>query len=218
MLIKCPECDHEVSDSAPACPHCGFALAKAEPRLAPAPHPPERMRPEKGRPPLFVLLSGAALFACFFSPRFLVFLPVMITIGLAVIALTRREAGRVVAGIVIVLAIGLLFLSSTDSTTSALNLDAAEVVDWNWEKDAGFGTKGAVKWNVVVRNKSDRPISMVKVEFTTYDSSGRLLDSTFTYVTAIPAGESRSADSYADYYGSESRADVKLGSVSFSEN
>lgn len=140
----------------------------------------------------------------------------MITIGLAVIALTRREAGRVVAGIVIVLAIGLLFLSSTDATTSTSNLDAAEVVDWNWEKDRDFGTNGTVKWNVVVRNKSDRPIDMAKVEFTTYDSGGRLLDSTFTFVEAIPPGESRSADSYADLYGSESRAEVKLASVSFS--
>lgn len=27
-LIKCPECEHEVSDSAMACPNCGFTLRK----------------------------------------------------------------------------------------------------------------------------------------------------------------------------------------------
>ena len=25
-LIKCPECGHEISDSAPSCPHCGFVM------------------------------------------------------------------------------------------------------------------------------------------------------------------------------------------------
>lgn len=27
-LIKCPECGHEISDSAPSCPHCGFVMTK----------------------------------------------------------------------------------------------------------------------------------------------------------------------------------------------
>ena len=27
MLIKCPECGHEVSDTAKACPNCGLAVA-----------------------------------------------------------------------------------------------------------------------------------------------------------------------------------------------
>ena len=28
MLIKCPECGHEVSDTAKACPNCGFAVSE----------------------------------------------------------------------------------------------------------------------------------------------------------------------------------------------
>lgn len=28
-LIACPECDHQVSDLAVACPHCGFPVAAA---------------------------------------------------------------------------------------------------------------------------------------------------------------------------------------------
>lgn len=27
-LIKCPECSHEVSDTAPTCPHCGYQLKR----------------------------------------------------------------------------------------------------------------------------------------------------------------------------------------------
>lgn len=27
-LIKCPECNHDVSDTAALCPNCGFDIAK----------------------------------------------------------------------------------------------------------------------------------------------------------------------------------------------
>ncbi len=27
-LIKCPECNHDVSSTAPTCPHCGYQLKK----------------------------------------------------------------------------------------------------------------------------------------------------------------------------------------------
>lgn len=30
MLIKCPECEKEISDKAEACPHCGHAIAKEQ--------------------------------------------------------------------------------------------------------------------------------------------------------------------------------------------
>ena len=29
MLIKCPECELQVSDKAPACPHCGYPMKPA---------------------------------------------------------------------------------------------------------------------------------------------------------------------------------------------
>lgn len=28
-LMKCPECTREISDKAPACPHCGYPIAAA---------------------------------------------------------------------------------------------------------------------------------------------------------------------------------------------
>jgi hypothetical protein len=67
------------------------------------------------------------------------------------------------------------------------NLETAEIVDWNWSSDPDFGSNGAIKWNVQVRNKSAKPMSLVKVEFTTYDKAGKLIASDFTYVQAIPA-------------------------------
>lgn len=35
MLVKCPECELQVSDKAPACPHCGYPMkpsVKRKPR------------------------------------------------------------------------------------------------------------------------------------------------------------------------------------------
>lgn len=41
MLIKCPECAREVSDSAPSCPGCGYVLsAPAAAAAAPTAEPP----------------------------------------------------------------------------------------------------------------------------------------------------------------------------------
>ncbi len=98
---------------------------------------------------------------------------------------------------------------------STSNLTAAEIVDWNWQKDPTFGSRGTIKWNVAVRNKSNQNIQNVKVEFTTYDKAGRLVSSTFAFVSAIPPGQSRSTNSFADLYGTEATARVHLGEVYF---
>ena len=120
----------------------------------------------------------------------------------------------------IVLAIGLLAFSETGTVIpgggSSSNLAAAEIIGWNWRKDPSFGTKGTIKWNVQVRNKSSENISSVKVEFTTFDKSGKLVASTFTYVSAIPPSQTRSSESFADLYMTEDTATVQIADVRFS--
>lgn len=34
-LINCPECNHEISDSAKSCPHCGFRIKKSNNKKVP---------------------------------------------------------------------------------------------------------------------------------------------------------------------------------------
>jgi hypothetical protein len=51
----------------------------------------------------------------------------------------------------------------------------------------------------------------------TYDSSGKLVSTTFQFVSAIPPGETRSAASYADYYGTEIDAKIQVAEVHFSK-
>lgn len=91
----------------------------------------------------------------------------------------------------------------------------AEIVDWNWRKDPSFGTRGTILWTVEVRNTSDRYMESVRVDMTTYDAGGGLVSSNFTYVTAIPPGETRSSQSYADLYRTEETARAVVASARF---
>jgi hypothetical protein len=120
--------------------------------------------------------------------------------------------------VVLVLGIGLWALNempinSSLAASRSSNLDAAEIVDFNWRKDPDFGTHGTIKWNVQVRNKSSKNIESVKVEFTTYDAAGKLVAATFAYVSAIPAGQIRAEDSYADLYKTEDNAKAIISEV-----
>jgi hypothetical protein len=94
-------------------------------------------------------------------------------------------------------------------------LSAAKIEDWNWRADPNFAGRGAIIWNVKVKNVSDKPIHLVVVTLTTYGSDGKMLGTDFTLVKAIPPGESRESKSFADYYRREQRAEVKITDVSF---
>jgi hypothetical protein len=96
------------------------------------------------------------------------------------------------------------------------SLKAVEIVSWNWRPDPSFGGKGTIHWNAQVRNLSQRYIESVRLELTTYDAAGQLVTTAFTFVGSIPPGETRSDESYADYYGTEQRAAVQVASVRFS--
>ena len=89
------------------------------------------------------------------------------------------------------------------------------VTDSNWSIDSGFAGRGAIIWNVKVENGSARNVAAVEVEFTTYDKDGAMVATDSTYVTAIPAGESRAEKAYADLYHTEETAEFKIKRVRF---
>jgi DNA-directed RNA polymerase subunit RPC12/RpoP len=214
MLIKCPECNREISDQADNCPHCGHPINLA-------PKGPPQVRNVDRNAPIFLVISVVALGLSLFTPRLLLFFPIMGTLGSAGVSIVRKEKGLAGSIIVIVLGLGLLVLSESSlvapgSIGNASNLDAAEIVQSNWRKDPTFGTRGTIKWNVQVKNKSDHNISSVRVEFTTFDKAGALVATTFTYISAIPPGQNRSESSFADLYGTEERAALRITSVRFS--
>jgi hypothetical protein len=85
-----------------------------------------------------------------------------------------------------------------------------EVADWNWVKDPDFGTDGAVIWTVEIRNNTGEYLQSVRVDFTSYDASDRLVTTAFMYINGIPPGGKRSGQSYATYFGTEKRAKVDI--------
>jgi hypothetical protein len=211
MIQECPECKGKVSDQAASCPHCGHPLnAQA----------PEVTQPKARPAPVFMVLAFLGLIASLFTPRLIVALPIFATMAFAAISLFRRERPRLLSGLALVGAAGLLLLSG--STSSQLSgedpsaLKAVEIVSWNWRRDPSFGTKGTIRWNAQVRNLSNRYIESVRLELTTYDSGGKLVTTAFTFVRAIPPGETRSDESHADYYGTEQRATLQVARVRFS--
>jgi hypothetical protein len=217
MLIECPECKRQISDAAPSCPGCGYVLSKPQGATELSPAPPAQSG-SMGSAPVFLAIATVSLVLSPFTPRILLFFPVMVAVGCSVVSFFRRERLRFGAVIVAVLAIVLFSMSEADmAAPSGANLAAAQIADWNWSKDPTYGGRGTIKWNVEVKNVSDKPLSSVKVDFTSYDASGKLLGSTFTYVEAIPPGETRSDDSFADLYGGEANATVKIAEVRFAQ-
>lgn len=214
MLTKCPACDGVVSDQAAACPHCGHPLAG----VAPVPDPTAASPPPVARrAPVFTLLAALGLVLCLFAPRIVFILPLFGTVACAVIGLFRKERFRWISGVVLVLAALLLVAVSSGAGTgsSQAELSAVKVDDWNWAADPEFGSRGAIKWTVSVRNVSDRYVQNAKVELTTYDKAGKLIATDFTFVDAIPPGEVRTEESYADLYGNEGNASLQVTSVDF---
>ena len=219
-LINCPECNKEISDQAESCPHCGHLVRS-----------PETPEAASRNAPVFLVLSLIALVLMLGTPRLLLFFPLMGTLGFAAISLIRKEKGRAGAVLVLILGGGLWVLgdvsrsiptgsdtgsSGSRSSRSSFNLDAADIVDFNWKKEV-FSSGGRIVWNVKVRNKSSRNIKMARIQFETYDRGGNLISSHFTYVRAIPAGQTRSTNYYSDYYGTEERATADITRIRFAD-
>lgn len=201
----------------PAAPVQGGGVGQDSP-----PPLPEVSDPVPKQHPIstFTILATLGFVICLFTPRLIVALPIFGTIICAVLALFRKERARGLSAIVLALTIGLLFLSSSGISSSGSSSDRAslssvKVDDWNWKKDPSFGTEGTIRWNVKITNLSEKYVESVKVELTTYDQSGKLITTEFTFVNSIPPGDTRSKQSFANYYGTEQKASLKVVNVRF---
>ncbi len=111
MLISCPECNANISDSAAACPQCGHPMTAAAGKAAPIRSPPT---------PLLLILSVISLLLSLFTPRFLLFMPLMVTAALAIVSLIRKERFRWVSFAVLAGCLGLLLLNEASTPGSAV--------------------------------------------------------------------------------------------------
>jgi len=214
-LTKCTECGGQMSSLAERCPHCGHPSVRTLFEKLPAEQP--------ARAPLFLALAALCFVLLLATPRIIAVIPALATLGCCAVSILRRERARLAAGVVAALCLGILLLGSSSIGSNASrsggtnNIAAVEVADWNWGKDPDFGTNGTIKWNVQIRNTSSRNVESVRVEFTTYDAAGKLVSTTFSYVRSIPPGGTRADNSYADLFGTESRAQVQVTDVQFAD-
>jgi hypothetical protein len=78
----------------------------------------------KTRPtPVFLAISLVALFLSLFSPRFLVFMPVLVAAALAVLSLIRGEKWRLAAILVLLGCLGVLSLAQSPSSRAFAGQD-----------------------------------------------------------------------------------------------
>jgi hypothetical protein len=108
-------------------------------------------------------------------------------------------------------------ISKDQSVSAQLTsaLAAVEVVSSAFYPQPEFGTEGAVIWVVEVRNVTSQQIESAEIDFTTRDAAGGVLASGLTFVGPIPPGETRVAQSFADYVGTEATADFQVVDVLF---
>ena len=217
-LVSCSECGGPVSAMATACPKCGHPTGQPSAAASGETADPRRS-------PVFLIFAIASLALALWIPRLLLFVPLVGVMCFAAISFFRREKGRALALVVAALGAGMWYVDSAifdkpgvgiarpDANEGAL--DTAEVVSFNWRKEPNFGTNGTIKWNVEIKNRSDRYVESVRVEFATYDNDGKLVASTFAFVSAIPPGASRSTQSYADLYRTEAKANVNITNVRY---
>jgi hypothetical protein len=93
------------------------------------------------------------------------------------------------------------------------NLGAAEIVSSNWRPDPDFGFDGIIIWTVEVMNSTATELESVRVDFVTYDASGKVVAADFTFVGPIPPGERRASQGFADYHGNEATVRFQIASV-----
>lgn len=93
------------------------------------------------------------------------------------------------------------------------NLGRAQIASSNWRADPDFAFGGAVIWTVEVRNTTTTQLQSVRVDFASYDANGKIVAADFTFTDPIPPGETRSAESFADYHGTEATVKFQIASV-----
>lgn len=171
MLIKCPECNKDVSDSAPSCPNCGYVLKATVLEATPK----ETAQIPKKRIAIFQFISLGAIVIALFTPRILISLPCLVIISTGIVALVRKEPRWVLSlGSII---IGFFFISAAapnfGGDTAYIN--KMEIQQWDWTGERNYSyIRGRIK------NGGDKTVSYFKIKALYKDDAGNVLDTDYT--------------------------------------
>ncbi|MDP1924845.1 MAG: zinc-ribbon domain-containing protein [Thiobacillus sp.] len=228
-LITCAECGAQVSDKAEACPHCGAPIEKPASSKVRRPevisNTPQGVSPAsqqavptqlKRSQPVFLILAAIAFFLTLTTPKFLLFFPVMGTLGFAVVSFFRGEKGRTVAVIIFALTLGVLAVSEYGSSLSSAQssslspsgnsctADKIEIkeVTWKFVDPCKTTSCASLVGAGTLINHCDIPIG-VQIKLTGRGSDGSLVavkDGWPASVSNIAPGEySFPVDTWLDY-------------------
>jgi hypothetical protein len=167
MLIKCAECDRDISDTVPACPHCGFARKPLEPSAPAA---------IAARTAIFQYISLGAVVVALFTPRILLSVPCLVTIIAGIVALVRAEPRKLLSLATVGFAVFLVSWSPTGvSTKSTAYVQNMEIEDSNWTTERNYTyVRGRVK------NSGDKTVSYFKITAYYKDDEDNVLDTDYT--------------------------------------
>lgn len=100
--------------------------------------------------------------------------------------------------------------SNALATPASTGLESFTIEDFNWHKAPGFGGNGAVIWQAVIKNHTDSYKRSVEVEFTTYDTSGKIIDVDRGFASGLSPGGTAAVKGYATYFGPEHDGRIRI--------
>lgn len=171
MLIKCPECSKEISDSAPLCPQCGYILKPSVPSNSSRYSAPSR--PKKTA--IFQFISIGAVFIALFTPKILISLPCLVIISTATIALFRKEPRWFLSVASIILGFFFISASVPDFSNKGSYISKMVLQKWDWKEESNYSyIRGRIK------NDGDKTVSYFQIKALYKDSAGNVIDTDIT--------------------------------------
>ncbi|HMT92320.1 FxLYD domain-containing protein [uncultured Thiothrix sp.] len=166
MLIKCPECTKDISDTVAACPHCGYTF-KSIPLI-------NQSNPKK-KVAIFQYVAICALVVALFTPKILISIPCLVLITTGIISLVRKEPRWWLSLISVIFGLAIIGSTSSIAKTDTSYIDKMHIQDWRWEKEGNYTyVRGRVK------NIGDSTVSYFKITSYYKNVSGDIIDTDFT--------------------------------------
>ncbi len=168
MIITCPECQKEMSDSLSSCPHCGF-IKPGSPAKTLA------NSPASTRSGIFQLVALGALVVALFTPRFMVAIPCLVLISSAIAALIRREPRWLLSVAILLFGLWIVGSSPVSNDGDLEYTQSLRIEDWRWDKEGAYTyIRGRVT------NTGSKTISYFAITAYYKDSAGKVLDTDYT--------------------------------------
>jgi hypothetical protein len=98
------------------------------------------------------------------------------------------------------------------------NKGEVTVTSFKWQKEPDYGSNGAVRFIIAVKNNTKRYIRTIILQVTTFDSLGNPVASNDYFMDAFAPGKTKVLDTRTmDYYGTEKTASIQIVEFEYSK-